>query len=92
MGKKHLFFMISIAFFSLLHLIFSYYYMRLYGYFNLQGTLSGFVMGSQFLRLILNAYIVICGFLALRENKKRLLPFYLLFFLFNLILPFLFQV
>ncbi|EOH92308.1 hypothetical protein ACTNBL_04925 [Enterococcus villorum] len=92
MQKKHFYFTISIALLSLLHLLFSYFYVRMYGYFNLHGNLNSFILISQVFRLALDAYIVLCGFLAIREDKQKLLPFYLLFFLFNLILPFLFHV
>ena len=92
MQKKHFYFTISIALRSVLHLLFSYFYVRMYGYFNLHGNLNSFILISQVFRLALDAYIVLCGFLAIREDKQKLLPFYLLFFLFNLILPFLFHV
>ncbi len=92
MKKKHLYFTISIALLSLVHLLFSFFYVRIYGYFNLHGDLSSFVLVSQLFRFALDAYIVVFGFFALREGKQKMVPFYLLFFLFNLILPFLFHV
>ncbi|MGM9902860.1 hypothetical protein A5844_001528 [Enterococcus sp. 10A9_DIV0425] len=92
MSKKHKLFMISIAILSVIHLLFSYYYLHLYGHFNLQGNLNSFLLISFILRLLLDLYIVTCGFLAIREDKQKVLPFYLLFFLFNLVLPFLFHI
>ncbi|MGG5312040.1 MULTISPECIES: hypothetical protein [unclassified Enterococcus] len=91
MTKKHKSFIISITLLSLVHLLFSFYYLRLYGYFNLHGQLNTFLLLSMILRVVLAVYIVVCGFFAIREEKQKLLPFYLLFFLFNLLLPFLFQ-
>ncbi|ONN34366.1 hypothetical protein BTN90_10290 [Enterococcus faecium] len=44
------------------------------------------------LRFIIDVYIVICGFFAIREERYKVLSFYLLFFLFNLILPFIFHI
>ncbi len=92
MQKKHLFFTISIALLSLLHLLFSYFYVRMYGYFNLTGSLSSFLLAARLFRFAIDAYIIICGFYAIREERLKILPFYLLFFLFNLILPFLFHI
>ena len=92
MKKKHLYFTISIAILSLVHLLFSYFYVRMYGYFNLHVYFNSFVLVSQLLRFVLDAYIIVCSFFAIREEKQKILPFYLLFFLFNLILPFLFHV
>lgn len=92
MKKKHLYFAISIAILSLVHLLFSYFYVRMYGYFNLHRNLNSFLLVSQILRFVLDAYIIVCSFFAIREEKQKILPFYLLFFLFNLILPFLFHV
>lgn len=92
MKKKHFYFTISIVFLSLVHLLFSYFYVRMYGYFNLYGSLNSFVLVSQIFRFVLDTYIIVCSFFAIREEKQKLLPFYLLFFLFNLILPFLFHV
>ncbi|MDA9461107.1 hypothetical protein B835_994 [Enterococcus mundtii 3F] len=91
MTKKHKLLLISIALFSLIHLLFSFYYLHLYGYFNLHGQLNTFLLLTLILRVVFAGYIVLCGFLAIREEKQKLLPFYLLFFLFNLLLPFLFQ-
>ena len=93
MQKKHLFFTLSIAFLSLAHLIFSYFYIRMYGYFNLHGHLNSFMTAAWILRFIIDVYIVICGFFfAIREERYKVLSFYLLFFLFNLILPFIFHI
>ncbi|EGP5616910.1 hypothetical protein DUC44_001611 [Enterococcus faecium] len=92
MQKKHLFFTLSIAFLSLAHLIFSYFYIRMYGYFNLHGHLNSFMTAAWILRFIIDVYIVICGFFAIHEERYKVLPFYLLFFLFNLILPFIFHI
>ncbi|MEY8445877.1 hypothetical protein [Enterococcus ratti] len=92
MQKKYLYFTISMAFLSFLHLLFSYFYMRMYGYFNLHGNLNSFIWTSKLLRFALDVYIILCGFFAIREEKQKILPFYLLFFLFNLILPFLFHI
>ncbi|EGP4991129.1 hypothetical protein VD172_001665 [Enterococcus faecium] len=92
MQKKHLFFTLSIAFLSLAHLIFSYFYIRMYGYFNLHGHLNSFMTAAWILRFIIDVYIVICGFFVIREERYKVLPFYLLFFLFNLILPFIFHI
>lgn len=86
------FFTLSIAFLSLAHLIFSYFYIRMYGYFNLHGHLNSFMTAAWILRFIIDVYIVICGFFAIREERYKVLPFYLLFFLFNLILPFIFHI
>ncbi|WP_237558939.1 hypothetical protein [Enterococcus mundtii] len=91
MTKKHKRMIISIALLSLIHLLFSFYYLHLYGYFNLHGQLNTFLLLTLILRVILAGYIILCGFFAIREEKQKLLPFYLLFFLFNLLLPFLFQ-
>lgn len=79
MQKKHLF-TLSIAFLSLAHLIFSYFYIRMYGYFNLHGHLNSFMTAAWILRFIIDVYIVICGFFAIREERYKVLPFYLLFF------------
>ncbi|WP_347401447.1 hypothetical protein [Enterococcus sp. DIV0660C] len=91
MQKKHTIFMISIAVLTIVHLIFSYFYIRMYGYFNLNGNLSSFLLVSNLFRIALDLFIIICGFLALREEKMKFLPFYLLFFLVNLVFPFLFH-
>ncbi len=88
MKKKHLYFTISIALLSLVHLLFSYFYVRMYGYFNLHGNLNSFVLVSQILRFVLDAYIIVCGFFAIREEKKKIFAFLLTVLLFNLIMPF----
>ena len=92
MQKKHLYFTISIALLSVLHWLFSYFYIRLYGYFNLQGSLNQFLLFTQVFRFVLNFYIIFCGYVTLREENRKLLLIYLLFFLFNLLLPFLFPI
>ncbi|MFV0560125.1 MAG: hypothetical protein ACK5NA_05365 [Enterococcus sp.] len=91
MKQKHSLFIIGIFILSLIHLIFSFYYVRLYGYFNVEGNVTTFVLLTRIGRFLLDALIVLAGYLAMREGKQRFLPFYLLFFLMNLILPFLFQ-
>ena len=55
------FFTLSIAFLSLAHLIFSYFYIRMYGYFNLHGHLNSFMTAAWILRFIIDVYIVICA-------------------------------
>ncbi len=90
--RRNIFFTLSIAFLSLAHLIFSYFYIRMYGYFNLHGHLNSFMTVAWLLRFVIDAYIVICGFFAVREERYKVLPFYLLFFLFNLVLPFIFHI
>lgn len=92
MKKKHLYFTISIALLSVLHWLFSYFYIRLYGYFNLQGSLNQFLLFTQVFRFVLNFYIIFCGYITLREENRKLLLIDLLFFLFNLLLPFLFPI
>ncbi len=77
MKKKHLYFTISIALLSLVHLLFSYFYVRMYGYFNLHGNLNSFVLVSQILRFVLDAYIIVCGFFAIREEKTKNIAFLL---------------
>ncbi len=57
-AKKHLYFTISIALLSVLHWLFSYFYIRLYGYFNLQGSLNQFLLFTQVFRFVLNFYII----------------------------------
>ncbi|MGX7163714.1 hypothetical protein [Enterococcus massiliensis] len=91
MTKKHRNFLIGILIFSILHLIFCTFYQRLYGYFNLHQGVQGFVTLTQILRVLFLGAIGIGGFLSLREQVKKAIPFYLAFFLFNLILPFIFR-
>lgn len=52
----------------------------MYGYFNLHGHLNSFMTAAWILRFIIDVYIVICGFFAIREERYKVLPFYLLFF------------
>ncbi|WP_333777817.1 hypothetical protein [Enterococcus thailandicus] len=91
MQKKHTIFMISIAVLTIAHLFFSYFYIRMYGYFNLNGNLNSFLLVSNLFRIVFDLFIIICGFFALREEKMKFLSFYLLFFLINLVLPFIFH-
>lgn len=88
--NKDLLFAIGIALLSILHLVLSIYYWKLYGYFNLHDNLTGFLLAIKVFRL--GIYLLICGlgYQSLRHQEKKLLACYGLLFLFNLILPFIF--
>lgn len=92
MRKKHIILMITTIFLSILHLVLSLFYVRLYAYFNEQGSLQPFVLSVQIFRLACYVLIGVSGFLAVQDKQKKVLLFDLCFFLFNLILPYLFTV
>lgn len=91
MTKKHRKFLAVILIVTILHLLFCGFYQQIYGYFNLQGGLMPFLTITQLMRIIFLIFIGIGGLLSLREQVKKALPFYLAFFLFNLVIPFIFQ-
>lgn len=72
------------------HIIFCAFYQRIYGYFNLQNQLITFVSIVSIIRLLLLASIAGAGYLALRHSKTAVI-FCSLLFLFNLVLPYLFN-
>ncbi|MFV0557479.1 MAG: hypothetical protein ACK5MW_02420 [Enterococcus sp.] len=91
MNKKHRTLIILITVLTVIHTIFCAYYPWLYGYFNLQDHLAPFLEAVFFSRSAFVCLIAISGFLSIRDKMNRALPFYLIFFLFNLLLPNLFN-
>ena len=91
MTKKHRLLIAAIAILTLLHMVFCAFYSRLYGYFNLQDNLRLFLLATLIFRGIFLAVIAISGFIILNDKASKVTPFYLIFFLFNLIIPFVFN-
>lgn len=90
--NKHKRLMISIIALTAVHLLICIFSTKLYAYFNMAGSLGSFRIGLILFRIIFAVYIALCGYFALRENLTKYLPLYLLAFLFNLILPYLFAI
>lgn len=90
--KKHRYLMISIISITAIHLLVCLFSTKLAAHFNMAGTLGTFKNTLSVLRMLFTFYIVGCGYVALREGFKQLLPLYLMFFFFNLVLPYLFAI
>ena len=90
MTKKHRLLIAAIAVLTLFHMIFCAFYGRLYGYFNLEGQLQSFLTTTAIIRGLLLIGIAISGLISLKDKASKTTPFYLIFFLFNLIIPFIF--
>ncbi|MHC5249931.1 hypothetical protein [Enterococcus sp. LJL90] len=78
--------------FSLANFILALRYLPLYAYFNTNNQLGGFLIAVQFFRVLIYILTIIGGYWALRQQKTRAMLFYVAFFLFNLLLPFLFSI
>ncbi|WP_455326568.1 hypothetical protein [Enterococcus saigonensis] len=91
MTKKHRLLIAVVTVLTLFHMIFCAFYNRLYGYFNLQDTLQLFLTTTFILRGALLVIIAILGLVSLNDHDSKVTPFYLIFFLFNLIIPFIFN-
>lgn len=91
MTKKHRNLIFIVGGLTVIHLLFCIFYQRIYGYFNLKDQLGPFLTFTTLFRGILLGLTALLGWLAVNDKTKRALPIYLLLFLFNLILPHLFQ-
>ncbi|MEG2944582.1 MAG: hypothetical protein RR813_06955 [Enterococcus sp.] len=91
MTKKHRLLIALITVLTLFHMVFCAFYSRLYGYFNLHDNLQSFLTTILIIRGILLGGIAFAGFISLKDESRKTTPFYLIFFLFNLIIPFVFN-
>lgn len=91
MDKKHRYLITVITILTFVHMVFCTFYPRIYGYFNTQDLLPTFLTVLLVIRIAFFAGIAFCGFLALRDRSNKILPFYLVLFFFNLIIPAIFR-
>lgn len=92
MKKKHIILCIVILLLSAVHFFLSIYFLKLYAYFNVQNNLRTFVTAVRVFRYGIYGLTIVSGYLALKDQQRKLILFYLTFFVFNLMLPFLFSV
>lgn len=77
---------------SVANFILALRYLPLYAYFNTNDHLSSFLLSVQIFRIVIYLLTIIGGYISLRRQKTRAMFFYVAFFLFNLLLPFLFSI
>ncbi|MBR8698807.1 hypothetical protein I8F93_15615 [Enterococcus gallinarum] len=78
-----------LAVLTIIHLIFSSFYLYFYGYFNGQNLASFFVVITSLLRYGFLLWIAVWGYLAMKHTQKAAF-FYLALFFINLIFPYFF--
>lgn len=91
MEKKHRYLITVITILTLIHMVFCTFYPRIYGYFNTQDLLPSFLTVLLVIRVLFFAGVAFCGFLAIKDRSNKVLPFYLILFFFNLIIPAIFR-
>ena len=91
MEKKHRYLITIITVLTFVHMVFCTFYPTLTAYFNTHGQLRGFLTVVQLTRALFLTGTAFGGFLAVKDRAKKIVPFYLILFLFNLIIPFIFR-
>ncbi|MGM0123344.1 hypothetical protein IGI37_000710 [Enterococcus sp. AZ194] len=87
MKKKTMLLLGCIAFFSLIHLGLCFFYPQMYAYFSGQEQLTVFLTSLRIFRWLLYCAVILAGLYTLQKKETKVVPAYLLFFLFNLLLP-----
>ncbi|KAF1296445.1 hypothetical protein BAU15_12890 [Enterococcus sp. JM4C] len=87
MKNKTLLLLGIIAFFSLVHLGLCFFYPQMYAYFSGQAQLTLFLSILRIFRWALYVAVALAGLFSLQKKETKFVPVYLLFFLFNILLP-----
>ena len=87
MKKQSIILLGFIAIFSFIHLGLCFFYPQMYAYFTGQEQLSAFLTSLRIFRWALYCGVAFAGLYSLQQKETKTVPIYLLFFLFNLLLP-----
>lgn len=91
MEKKHRYLITIITVLTFVHMAFCTFYPTLSAYFNTHDHLRSFLTAVQLIRAVFLTGIAFSGFIAIKDRAKKIVPFYLVLFLFNLVIPFIFR-
>lgn len=91
MNRKHRTLITIVAILTTIYMVFNAFYEYLYGYFNIHGELSSFLTTANLIWWFILIVVALCGLTAVRDQAKKIIPFYLIFFLMNLLSPYIFR-
>lgn len=87
MNRKHRTLITIVAIVTTIYMVYSAFYMRALGYANITGHLNSFLLWDNIARWTILSFVGICGLVAIRDQMKKTVPFYLVFFMMNLVIP-----
>lgn len=87
MNRKHRILIMVVAIVTTSYMVYSAFYLRTLGYANITGHLNSFLFWDQVARWGILAFVGASGLIAVRDQMKKAVPFYLIFFMMNLVIP-----